>query len=295
MHFAFEFALLVEPNDDSLRVESGLVVDCTVLGDHINGDCAVLDDSIGLAAFFFRLAVFDPRSYDAALFHYEADLHWVLSTIRLYQVALEDVFPMGESVGFVLHLRRCLSFLRHGLLHFLVLSLLLVLFFGYHYWLGLLLGRLLLRGLFFNRLFLLLGCGFGFFLGGCGFRLGASGEGLVASALLNGLESVAVFGHGLEEAFLEVVEVLVELLGLLVGGGVVLAHWLLHLGLALRLLQVLLSAEFSVEYLSHDFLFSGLESLVVEGAAQAHHGHGALGVSNGSHGLHHRDGSQGRV
>jgi hypothetical protein len=112
-------------------------------------------------------------------------------------------------------------------------------------------------GLGGNLCFLLSGGNLG---GGLGFNSTTAG----VASLLNDGELFGVFSNVLEEAFLEFVKVLIQLLGLLFNDRVILLVRFLELCLLLGLLEILLSLELSFENGGHDFLLLGLKGLIIE-------------------------------
>jgi len=117
---------------------------------------------------------------------------------------------------------------------------------------------------------------------------------LVASLLDHG-QMLVILGDVVEEVVFDFVELLLKSLRNFLFVDLILGGLLVQFCLLLCRLQVLLSSEFTLEDLEHDFFFLGLQSLVVQGSAQAHHGDGTVGVTDGGHLAHNRNRGQNGV
>ena len=100
----------------------------TILLDHVNSNFAVLDHTVYLSLFLFRLILFLPRRYDSTFFHNELNLYLNLFIFSSNKLALKDVLSIRKTEN---SLRRGGDFplLRRSLRRWLLLEGLLLFHF----------------------------------------------------------------------------------------------------------------------------------------------------------------------
>ena len=114
----------------------------------------------------------------------------------------------------------------------------------------------------------------------------------LATSLDDLLELLITISDGFEELGVDLSEH-----GCLLGGNLVLIDLLLDgllqlFGLALGSVEVLLSSHLTLEDCAHDFLLTGVQSVIIEGSAHAHHGDSTVAITNSSHGAVDLDGGE---